>query len=187
MGDIQWGMTTLNSTAGAIATGGVYDAMAQTKTSISVRADIRGSFQRGAKIIQNVSLSASGDLKSLGNYVGYTDLGISWPGYGEFSAEKTGSFPVYNVNLEARAVAAPIAAAAKLVGAPAPAIHYAVGVKVNFASHMASMSTIHSAYPSLSVRVNGHSPPLYDYRERFMVGGLLPMFDVHAYVPDHPW
>jgi|GEM_PF-3333470 len=186
----------MSSSYGGIAYGiAGYNQQQVNQVSISARTDIRGSFQSGAKTVQNVSLSASGELKSLGNYVGYTNVfGVPIQGYGQFGASANGSFPIYNVNMKATAVAAPIAAAvaAARLSIPAlrdtlplPKIHYDINVKVNFASRMASLSGIHSAFPSFSVRIGGR--PLYNYQERFFMGGLLPVFDRRSYVRDTEW
>ncbi len=187
---------SFSSSYGAIAYGiANYNEQQVNQVSISARTDIRGSLQIGAKTIQNLSLSSSGELKSLGNYVGYTDVfGVPVQRYGQFSARPSGCFPVYKVNLQATTTAAPIAASVTAIRLsvpplrdilPLPKIHYNVNVTINFASRVASLSGTHSAFPSFSVRVGGHL--LYDYQKRFFMMGLLPGFERHPYVRDTEW
>jgi hypothetical protein len=150
------------------------------RLSMSVTADIRGPNQTGVKTIQAVSLSSQGQLKSLGNYTGYTNIPIgpntSIPlrGFSQFSQSVTGTWPTFNVNLKGFAVAAPFA----VINPPVLSIRYNLSIAVNFLEHAASLSGLHTGYPSFHAQGGGHE--LYDMHEGRSVFDLLPGREVPA-------
>jgi uncharacterized protein RhaS with RHS repeats len=151
----------------------VKEARAVESVPVSVTSEIGHGPFSGVKSVQQADLSSDGAVTPAHKQTGSTPLYVTSL-QGRFSKcqEVSGKYPEYTVNMVGVASAYPLR---KLQ--TGMTIRYDLDIKINFATHQASISGWHTAYPSFHVKVGGRQ--IYNYAERSL-------FDLRQNAPSVP-